>query len=98
MADLKGMIITIIGAVSGILISMLKKGYKQIGQGIAIGSLIVGLPMTFFGVSGMGDLSSESKGTLSAMATDLEKGLKDTADKIKGYTDSTFINVPDNGN
>jgi len=98
MADLKGMIITIIGTVSGILISMLKKGYTQIGKGIAIGSLLVGLPLTFLGVSGMGDLSTETKGTLSAMASDLEQGLKDAGEKLKSYAESDFVKVPDPSN
>lgn len=84
--DFKGLVITIIGAVVGVLISMFKKGYKQIGQGIAIGSLIVGLPLTFFGVGGMGGLSAEAEGTMSKMSTDIEKSITDTVSKIKGYT------------
>lgn len=86
MDDVTGLVITCLGAVTGIALSLGSKKHKKLGQGIAAGSIIVGLPITFLGTTGVGSASfSLTPGSQSAVSS-LESELNNLKSKISNLS------------
>lgn len=66
-----GLVVTVIGSIAGIVIGIVKKSYRTIGFGITLGSLFVGLPVTFMS----DEAQTESLGKLSDTETEVKKVL-----------------------
>ena len=84
--DIAAIFLTVLGTVVGIAISILKKKYKHQGQGIAIGSLVTGLPLIIFGSTGVGSasfsLSEESQSSLKSLESEIERLKTELKNKI----------------
>ena len=74
-----GLAVTALGTLSGIIIGIVKKPYRRIGYGIAAGSLLVGLPLTFMS----DEAKTESLGKLSDIKTEVEGALKKVGVDVK---------------
>lgn len=75
--------VTALGALSGIIIGIVKKPYRRIGYGITAGSLLVGLPVSFMSQ----EAETESVSKLSDLQTEINAALK----KVGIETDSNGI-------
>lgn len=87
MADSLGLIITTLGTLTGIALSLTSTKFKRVGMGIAGGSLIVGLPLTFMS----SEARTESVTSLSDITGKAEQKLKEVGDTLGIDTDLSGI-------